>query len=70
VKAYSGSTAIVLTATTAAGSYSEAVTGLSGAAAANYVLAGRGNTLGTVTIAAQPVPPMPTVLIAQGLLRH
>ncbi|SNT17662.1 MULTISPECIES: MBG domain-containing protein, partial [unclassified Azospirillum] len=43
--------AITLSATTRAGSYTQSVTGLSGAAAGNYTLAVSGNSSGTLTIA-------------------
>ncbi|WP_173012493.1 MBG domain-containing protein [Niveispirillum sp. SYP-B3756] len=43
--------AITLSATTRAGSYTQSVTGLTGAAAGNYTLALSGNSSGTLTIA-------------------
>ena len=45
-----GSTRVALATTTPVGSYSEKVTGLTGASAANYMLATSGNTPGTLTI--------------------
>ena len=47
---FSGSTQVALATTTPIGSYSEKVTGLTGASAANYMLATSGNTPGTLTI--------------------
>ena len=46
----SGGGMVTLSSTTNAGSYTEAVTGLSGAGASNYQLAGSGNQTGTLTI--------------------
>jgi filamentous hemagglutinin family protein len=48
---FSGATAVTLSATTPAGTYSEQVTGLTGSAAGNYSLATSGNTAGTLVIA-------------------
>ena len=51
VAATSGGTPFAPVATTRAGTYGEIVTGLAGAAADNYVLAGSGNASGTLTVA-------------------
>jgi filamentous hemagglutinin family protein len=45
-----GQNAVTLAYNTAAGAYNETVTGLTGAKAADYVLAGTGDTTGTLTI--------------------
>ncbi|WP_374554282.1 two-partner secretion domain-containing protein, partial [Aquitalea pelogenes] len=45
-----GGASVTLAANTAAGSYVEKVTGLTGSGASNYVLAASGNTNGTLTI--------------------
>jgi filamentous hemagglutinin family protein len=51
----SAGTAVTLAGRTAAGSYSQRVTVLSGDAAANYTLATDGNTPGTLTITPKPL---------------
>lgn len=47
--------AVALSATTNAGTYAEAVTGLTGASAGNYQLAAAGNQPGVLTIAPKPL---------------
>ncbi|WP_338632659.1 beta strand repeat-containing protein [Sporomusa ovata] len=51
----SANNAVPLAYNTAAGSYTESVNSLSGAASGNYVLAGSGNTTGTLTIAKKAI---------------
>ena len=46
-----GGTLVSLAARSSAGSYAETVSGLTGTGASNYVLAGAGNSTGTLTIA-------------------
>jgi len=53
--AFSGGAAVTLGPRTDAGSYTERVTDLSGAASGNYTLAPAGNTAGTLTIQPKPV---------------
>ena len=48
---FAGFTPITLSGTTNAGAYSEKVTGLTGGASANYIVAATGNATGTLTIA-------------------
>ena len=52
---FSGTTAVTISATTPAGTYSEKVTGLTGSAAGNYTLATSGNTIGSLVIVRKPL---------------
>ncbi len=58
--AFSGSSAVTLSASTPVGTYTERVTGLNGSAASNYTLASAGNTPGTLSVVlSTPVLPPP-----------
>ena len=62
--AFSGNTPVTLSTSTPAGNYSENVTGLSGSAAGDYILASTGNLPGTLTVLAPTLTPTPAPIPA------